>query len=209
MACNKNFKNILFDLGGVLIDIDVKQTLEAFNRILLPEVSAKINWNELPEVVVAMETGRWTKEKFKSEMLPLCKPGTSAYQMVDAWCAMLQEFPSSRLKMVRELSKNYNLYLLSNTNAYHIRFFEFEFFNRYHVPLRNEFKKVYYSSEIGFRKPDPECFRYVLTDAGIIASETVLIDDRQDNCETAELLGMSSIKVPENTGLEAVIGQLL
>ncbi|MCF8357421.1 MAG: HAD family phosphatase [Prolixibacteraceae bacterium] len=209
MAVNKKFKNILFDLGGVLIDIDFEQTRKAFNRILKPEAKANLNWDELPEVVTAMETGRWSKDKFKAEMLRLCNPGISAYQMVDAWCAMIQEFPSFRLTMLRNLAKTYNLYLLSNTNTYHIRFFEFEFLNRYHVPLKKEFKKVYYSSQIGYRKPDPESFRYVLKDAGLIAAETVLVDDRQDNCDTAESLGMLSIKVPENTGLEAVIEQIL
>jgi putative hydrolase of the HAD superfamily len=209
MAVNKKYKNILFDLGGVLIDIDFEQTRNAFNRILKPEAKAKLNWNELPEFVTAMQTGRWSKDLFKAEMLRHCKPGTSAHQMVDAWCAMIQEFPSFRLTMLRELAKTYNLYLLSNTNTYHIRFFEFEFLNRYHVPLKKEFKKVYYSSQIGYRKPDPDSFRYVLNDAGLIAAETVLVDDRQDNCDTAKSLGMGAIKVPDNTGLEAVIEQIL
>lgn len=209
MNDQKNFKNVILDLGGVLVDIDPESTYSEFRRILLPDISLKIKWDELPEVVVAMETGAWSKDKFKEEMRSVCKPGVSDSQIVDAWCAMLNEFRAIRVRQMQKLAKKYNVYLLSNTNVYHVSYFEKEFKNRYHFSLKKLFKKVYYSHEIGSRKPDAKTFEFVLNDADIDASDTVMVDDRQDNCDAAVAAGMQAIKVPENTGLEAVIKQLL
>lgn len=202
-------KNVILDLGGVLVDIDPETTHEELERILRPEAFSKIFSEELPEIVVAMETGALSKEKFKRTMLKNCHKGVSASQVVDAWCDMILEFRTPRVKMVQKLNKKYNLYLLSNTNVYHVSYFENEFKNRFHFSIKKLFKKVYYSNKIGYRKPDPKAFEYVLNDAGLNANETVLVDDRADNCETAVKLGMQAIKVPKQSGLEAVINQLL
>jgi glucose-1-phosphatase len=209
MIDQKIIKNVILDLGGVLVDIEPLNTQKAFKRIFRPEAFIDIDWENLPEVVVAMETGKWDKDKFKKTMLDACLPGITAIQMVDAWCAMLMEFRAIRVKMVQDIGEKYNIYLLSNTNVYHVDFFEKEFKNRFHFKLKNLFTKVYYSHEIGLRKPDKAAFEYVLNDAGLVAGETVMIDDRVENCKAAESVGMHSILVPENSGLEKVIAQLL
>ncbi|MGF7138188.1 HAD family hydrolase [Roseimarinus sediminis] len=208
MIDQKIIKNVILDLGGVLVDIEPENTYAEFERIFLPEVFVDINWDSLPEVVVAMETGQWSKDKFKRTMMKACKPGVSVPQMVDAWCAMLMEFRAPRVKMVQELARKYNVYLLSNTNVYHVSYFENEFKNRFHFPLKDLFTKVYYSNKIGHRKPEREAFEYVLNDAGIKAEETVMVDDRPDNCDAARKMGMQALQVPENSGLEAVISYL-
>ncbi|MDA3927405.1 MAG: HAD family phosphatase [Prolixibacteraceae bacterium] len=209
MKDQKNIKNVILDLGGVLVDIDPENTYSEFKRILKPDVNISLNWDELPEIVVAMETGKWTKEDFKTTLQKSCKDGVSDSQIVDAWCAMLHEFRAIRVKLLQDLAERYNLYLLSNTNVYHVHYFEKEFKNRYHFPLKKLFKKIYYSHEIGFRKPDAKAFEFVLENSKLNASETVMVDDRQDNCDAAIAAGLSAIKVPENTGLEAIIKELL
>lgn len=202
-------KNVILDLGGVLVDIDPETTHAELERILRPEAFSQIFSEELPEVIVAMETGAWSKEEFKRTMLKSCHKGVSASQVVDAWCDMILEFRAPRVKMVQKLAKKYNVYLLSNTNVYHVSYFEDEFKNRFHFSIKKLFKKVYYSNKIGYRKPDPRAFEFVLKDANLNPGETVLVDDRAENCESAEKLGIKSIKVPDNSGLEAVINQLL
>lgn len=209
MDNQKKIKNVILDLGNVLVDINEQATYDAFARILRPDAKIDIQWENLPEIVTGMETGTWTKKLFKETMLGYCKPGVSASQMVDAWCAMLNEFPSKRVNMVKKLRKKYNLYVLSNTNVYHVDFFKIEFENRYHSKIEDLFDKVYFSNEIGCRKPNAEAFEFVLNNAGLDASETVMVDDRQDNCDAAVAAGMQALKVPANTGLEAVICQLL
>jgi putative hydrolase of the HAD superfamily len=209
MIDQKIIKNVILDLGGVLVNIDPESTYTAFKRIFLPEVMEQFNWEELPEIVNEMETGKISNDEFKSRMLELCKSGVTPSEMIDAWCAMIHDFPAKRVGMVKKLAENFNVYLLSNTNSYHIKFFEKEFKYRYHANLHDLFTKVYYSSVIGFRKPNAEAFQFVLNDANLLASETVMIDDRQDNCDAAIALGMHALKVPENSGLERVFCQLV
>lgn len=209
MDNQKNIKNVILDIGGVLVDIDEQATYDAFDRILRKDSKVDLNWENLPEVVVGMETGTWTKELFKDTMLGHCKPHVSASQMVDAWCAMLNEFPGRRVNLVKQLSEKYNVYVLSNTNVYHVSFFEIEFENRFGHNFHDLFSKVYFSNEIGCRKPNKQAFEHVLQDAGLNPAETVMVDDREDNCKGAESVGMQSILVPRDTGLEAVVKQLL
>jgi glucose-1-phosphatase len=202
-------KNVILDLGGVLVDIEPDNTINELKRIVQPHLLDNLDWDGAPEVIFAMETGKWSKQQFIQHFKSICKPGVIEEEIVDAWCAMLLEFPRERVEMVKSLGEKYNLYLLSNTNTYHIKCFESEFKNRYNFPLKRLFKHIYYSSEIGFRKPDTECFNHVLTHAGLIPEETIMVDDREDNCLAAEAIGMHSLKVPENSGLEAVVGELL
>jgi FMN phosphatase YigB (HAD superfamily) len=209
MIDQKIVKNVILDLGGVLVNIDPESTNSAFKRIFLPEFYSSFNWDEFPEIVQEMEKGKISNEEFKTKMLEYCKPGVTASEMIDAWCAMIHDFPAKRVGMVKKLAEKYNVYVLSNTNYYHITFFEKEYNYRYHTDIADLFDKVYYSSEIGCRKPDAEAFEYVLKDAGLKAEETVMVDDRQDNCDTASALGMQVLKVPENTGLEKVFCQLV
>jgi glucose-1-phosphatase len=209
MINQQNVKNVILDLGGVLLDIEPDKTISAFKRICNPEVVNQFCEEETPEVVVAMEKGLWDKKQFLQFFQSRCKPSVIEEEIVDSWCAMIQEFPHERVEMVKQLSRNYNVYLLSNTNVLHVKYFEKEFKNRYHFSLHKLFTKHYYSSDIGFRKPEKECYEYVLKDAGILASETIMVDDREDNCLAAEMAGMQSLKVPENSGIEAVIGTLL
>lgn len=202
-------KNVILDLGGVLVDIEPENTLNALKRIVKPQLFDTISMDDTPEVVIDMEVGKMKKEDFFNHFRKICKSDVIEEEIVDAWNAMVLEFPHERVEMVKSLSEKYNLYLLSNTNVFHIKCFETDFKNRYHFPLKKLFNNVYYSSEIGLRKPDSECFEHVLSHAGIKPEETVLVDDKEDNCRTAESIGMYSLKVPENSGLEAVIEQLL
>lgn len=209
MNDQQKIKNVILDLGGVLVDINPEKTYEAIKRIFRPDVLIDVSWDNLPEIVVAMETGKWTQEKFMDTMMEACRPDVTPDQMLEAWCAMLLDFKLIRLDMVRQLRQKYRLFLLSNTNVFHANSFEDKFHQQYGFPLADLFSTVYYSHEIGYRKPNGEAFTHVLNDAGLLPGETVMVDDRADNCSAAELVGMQSIKVPDNSGLEAIIDQLV
>lgn len=209
MISQSALKNVILDLGGVLVDINPRKTSAAMKRILRPEVFDSLHWNEMPEIVTAVETGKWSKHEFVEYIRKQCKPGVIQEEVVDAWCAMILEFPHHRVEMVKSLAEKYDIFLLSNTNPFHIKYFEKEFKNRYHFSLHKLFKRVYYSSDIGYRKPDAECYHFVLNDAGLLAGETILVDDREENCNAAAEIGIRALKVPENSGLEAVINQLV
>ena len=209
MGDQNKIKNVVLDLGGVLVDIDPQQTLDAMMKLIDPKTSLKPDWAELNNVVHAMEVGKWSQEEFILKMKEVCKPNVTETEIIDAWCVMLLHFPSLRVDMVRLLSDRYRVFLLSNTNEIHVNSFEQQFESRYGFAMQSLFEKVFYSNEIGCRKPAPEAFLHVLNQAGLDPAETVMVDDRLDNCQGAEAVGMHNINVPENTGLEAVVDQLI
>lgn len=209
MIDQHNVKNVILDLGGVLVDIDPENTIDALKRIMLPDLLQSIDWESTHKVVFDMEVGNLNKTQFFDHFKKVCKSNVIEEEIVDAWNAMVLEFPHERVEMVKLLGEKYNLYLLSNTNVFHINCFESDFKFRYNFPMKKLFKNMYYSSEIGLRKPSSECFQYVLEHSGLKPEETLMVDDREDNCLAAESVGMYSLKVPENSGLEAVIEELL
>lgn len=209
MVDQNKIKNVVLDLGGVLVDIDPQKTLDAMMKLIDPETSLKPDWAELNNVVHAMEVGKWSQEEFILKMKEVCKPNVTETEIIDAWCVMLLHFPSLRVDLVRLLSDRYRVFLLSNTNEIHVNSFEQQFESRYGFPMQNLFEKVFYSNEIGCRKPEAEAFLHVLSHAGLNPAETVMVDDRLDNCQGAEAVGMCYINVPENTGLEAVVDRLI
>lgn len=204
-----NLKNVVLDLGGVLYDIDPVRTFDELCNLFKPELSKAELIDGIPEFVYAMETGKWSDEHFICRVKESCRTEVTEKDIIYAWNKILIQFPEERIKMVRELSSRYRLFLLSNTNSIHIRHFENLFLQDNGFSMHDLFEKIYYSSEIGIRKPDKQAFEHVLADSGLNASETIMVDDRLDNCLGAESAGMKYLLVPENTGLEEVIDKIL
>ena len=206
---NRTIKNIILDLGGVLFDIDPKRSQRAFEQILKPEFKIDEHWGELLPIVYEMEVGALTNDAFFERVQALTTPGTSIEAILHAWCTMLIGFPHKRLEMVARLAQRYNLFVLSNTNALHVDYFEDLFLQTHGFNFRTQFKHVFYSSDIGLRKPHAEAFRHVVKFAGLKTHETVMVDDLHENCQAAESIGLQSVRVPAETGLEAVMDQLI
>lgn len=176
-------KNIIFDFGDIFINLDKKATANGLQKLGL------ISWDdELEKANLQFEKGQISPENFL-QLFEKKMPKATQTEILEAWNAVLLDFPNYRLYFLKELSKNYQLFLLSNTDSIHIKTFE----NR-NSSFTNEFynclKKVYYSFEMGQRKPDAEIFETVIKEQNLKVSETLFVDDRKDNCETAKQLGM-------------------
>lgn len=197
-------KNIVFDLGGVLLDIDPQLSYRAFSELIQPQFSLD-NWGELLPIVHLMEIGAISNNDFYDRVKALVIAGTSLQEIKDAWCSMLIGVPECRIEMLKQLAQKYRLFVLSNTNSLHIEQFEEMFEQIYGFGLKSMFEQVYYSSEIGERKPHQAAFQHVLNQSGLNSFETIMVDDLPDNCAAAKSIGMHAIQVPINTGLEAVI----
>ncbi len=204
----KGVKNIILDLGGVILNTNTDETLDAFKTMVKPGIEINYEWEHLPRIIDSLETGKWNKRAFIRYMKPFMRENIDKRQIIDAWCAMLENFPINRIKYIKELSKRYNLYLYSNTDLIHINAFEQDFIYRYGYPLSDLFLKVYYSSDMGIRKPELEGFKIILSENGLKAEETLFIDDRKENCEAAEEVGIKTISIPFQSGLENAMDQL-
>ena len=200
-------KNILFDLGNVLFDID--------ERTAADNLAALADVDRLPDdthlAIGHYERGNWSTERFINYFLRFAKPGTHAKQVVDAWNSMMVGMRPEMLIFLEKISSQYPTYLLSNINELHFNWFMNHMEKEHQITDFSErfFRKTYYSHLIGHRKPDAECFEFVVKDAGFKPGETLFIDDKPDNTAAAATLGLQTITLLDNTKLQATLDDRL
>jgi putative hydrolase of the HAD superfamily len=174
----ENIKNVIFDLGGVLLNVDYHKTADAFKALgaaQFDELYSQANANHLFE---ALETGEISEDEFYLQIYKYCKPGTHVDEMRSAWNAILLDFRKDSLNVVEKLKKKYNLFLLSNTNSIHLTAFNKSLLETTgNASLDQYFIKSYYSHIIRMRKPYIETYNWVLKDGMMKAEETLFIDD--------------------------------
>ena len=186
-------KNIIFDLGNVLLDIDYSLTAKRLSEVTGLDINRSLM--DHGETFNKFETGKIPYVVFFNYLTKISVKTALINDMLPAWNAMLLEIQPSTWSFLRSISTQYNCYILSNTNETHIQWFDHYLQKHFSKEeWYNElFKKCFYSHEIGLRKPDRSCFEYVLNDEGLIASETLFIDDTLENIESAITLGINAI----------------
>ena|SRR6218665_916835 len=188
-----SFKNILFDLGGVLLNIDYQKTREAFIALGFHNFDEMYTQYSADAVFRKLESGKISPGEFYQSLIEKAPGKVSAAEIESAWNAMLLDYRLASIDFLDKLVPHYRLYLLSNTNAIHKAAFIQLFRQQTGRPLLDDcFTKAYYSQETGFRKPDAAIYEYVLKDAGIAARETLFIDDSYNNIATAQQLGFET-----------------
>jgi len=196
-----NFKNILFDLGGVILDINVQATLKRFYALGFPAELMDIHDSMSTDIYHKYGTGKLDTEQFRDQIRKVAGVEMTDQAFDEAWNAMLVRFPEERVKLLKVLSKRYNLYMLSNTSALHVKVFEQMYLETAGEPMQKVFKKIYYSHEIGWNKPDSEAWEYVIKDATIKPGETLFLDDNIHNIKASQELGFQAIHIHERTNL--------
>ena len=175
---------IIFDFGDVFINLDKQATIDGLQKLGLSA------WNDdLDQLNLKYELGAISEEDF---LLGFQKniPNASIDEISKAWNAILLDFPLYRLEFLQMLSKKYRLFLLSNTDAIHIDTFEQKTGPSFYSDFYQCFEKIYFSFEIGMRKPNPEVYNFVLDQNGLQAKQTLFIDDKKENTDAALALGL-------------------
>lgn len=196
-----NIKNIIFDLGGVVIDIDFELTFKA-----LAELSP-YSLNETKKIMGELniwdiyERGELSDDEFIKTLKKELKITAYNDKVIAAWNALLLQIPKERIDLIRTLNNKYQTYVLSNTSLYHIIGLnqilkESSGDLSLHSVMNNT---IYFSYEINRRKPDLDIYEFVIKDANITPSETVFLDDNLDNVLAAREAGLNAIhvEVPE------------
>lgn len=196
------FKNVIFDLGGVLLDLDVQKTYQAFSKLTgIPEAKIKSILGE-SRLFLEYEKGNVTDNEFRTQAKDILRLTCSDSIFDNAWNQMLGDLPKKRLDLLNQLNGSYRTFLLSNTNQIHKNHFSSVVKkNSGGIELDNFFTKAYYSHLIKMRKPDSEIFEFVLSENKLAADETIFLDDNVSNLEGAEKLGIKThlITHPEMT----------
>lgn len=201
MAQAPNFKNILFDLGGVILDINIPATLKRFYELGFPAELMHYPESMQTDIFFKYQTGKLNTEQFRNEIRKTTGVEMSDGEFDEAWNAMLVGIPGERAALLKVLSKHYKLYMLSNTSALHVRVFEKMYLDAAGESMHDVFEKIYYSHEIGLHKPDREAWEYVIKDAAIKPGETLFLDDSIHNIKASQELGFQAIHIHEGTTL--------
>lgn len=189
----QNFKNIIFDLGGVILDIDFQRTERAFMELGISNFKALFGLGHAASFFKDHEAGKITDEEFLNSLQRLANHSLQPEVVLGAWNALLISFPVERIELMKKISSKYRLFLLSNTNSIHLAAFRKIYSDTFNGVFEELFEKVYYSHQIGLRKPSKEVYEYVLHDSNLIADETLFIDDALVNVEAARQSGLQAI----------------
>ncbi|MFZ5939777.1 MAG: HAD family hydrolase [Bacteroidota bacterium] len=193
MQAANQIRNIIFDLGGVIIDLDIPRTKNALVELGIPAALAEYSCNLTNDLFYAYETGKISSEQLRDEFRRLSGASFSDHDFDEAWCSMLLSLPEERVTLLERLNKEYRVFLLSNTSAIHALRFETMFLESAGIAMKDCFEKRYYSFETGLHKPDAEAFRLIVKEKGITPEQTLFIDDTLNNVKAAEALGFSTI----------------
>ncbi|WP_394776197.1 HAD family hydrolase [Flavobacterium sp.] len=174
---------IIFDFGDIFINLDKQATISGLQNLGMTEWSA-----ELDRLNLLFETGDISHDDFLAGFQKEL-PNASIEEILKAWNAVLADFPLYRLEFLQLLSQKYRLFLLSNTDSIHIATFEHASGISFYSDFYQCFEKVYFSFEIGMRKPNPEVFQYLINKHELSPKRTLFIDDKKENTDSAAALG--------------------
>ncbi|NEN24788.1 HAD family phosphatase [Cryomorpha ignava] len=188
----EKIKNIIFDLGGVLLNIDYDKTVEAFRALGMADPEQAFSKEVQAGFFQEFEKGFISETVFVSEINKEFKDA-SPQEIMDAWCALLGDFPNQRFEYLKKLSKSYRLFLLSNTNIIHLKAFE-KIIDKA-IGWNNFlllFEGIGYSHELNMRKPNADIFMKMMDKYNLQPAETCFIDDTDVHVATANSLGITA-----------------
>lgn len=186
-------KNIIFDLGGVLLNIDFQKSITAFKKLGVENFEEMFSQFKADELFEKLETGNISEPDFYAAVKKRTNNNISDAEIENAWNALILDFRTESLEFLEKLATEYKLYLLSNTNSIHLKCFKNLFTKVTGKPqFDTYFVKAWYSNEVSLRKPNADIFEFVLQQENLKAAETLFIDDTLINIETAAKLGFKT-----------------
>ena len=198
MDQKKEIRNLVFDLGVVLVDLDKQRCVEAFRQIGAADIAYYVEHHLTEDLFFDVEVGRITTAQFCDEVRRRACCTATDEQIVWAWNQLLTGIATEKIDRLEALSRRYRLFLLSNTNEMHWLKCARDFFPCRDLTADTLFERIFLSYEMGLAKPDAAIFQTVLDVAALNPAETLFIDDNQSNCATARQLGISTFH--ETTG---------
>jgi glucose-1-phosphatase len=185
---------LIFDLGGVLLNLSFENTFQAFSslsKMSIEEVREFAN----AELFKIYERGQLSDEQFRDLLRTSLGVQASNLELDSAWNAMLLDVPEKRLATIAKLKTQYKVYLLSNTNSIHERYFSRYVVERTGRSLEDYFHRIYYSHKLGIRKPEVEIYAHVLNESNIDGEKVLFFDDLHSNLEGARQAGITTFHV--------------
>jgi FMN phosphatase YigB (HAD superfamily) len=206
----KKIKNVIFDLGGVIINLDIPRTIKAFEAFGINDFEKTYSQLSQTAIFDQFDKGTISEEDFFRALRLQFDLDVSIADLKNAWNAMLLDFPKHRLEQLKYYKSNYRTFLLSNTNFTHIQVFEQTLLNEHGVSnLSGYFEKDYYSCRMGMRKPDKAIFEFVLNENQLDPEETVFIDDTIIHVNGAKQAGINAYLLTKGAEFKELLDTVL
>ena len=209
MEILKGIRNIVFDLGGVLLNINPEKTINAFGQLGMTKLIGEKGLTYDHEIFYLLEQGKTTPGEFRNAVRKLLSNKLTDQQIDLAWTAMLLDFPKIRVELLQKLRSEFDLYLFSNTNAIHVAKYQSIFRNQHGFEVSSLFEILFHSNEIGTRKPSPESYREIIRLSGILPQESLFIDDSFTNVEGAIACGLKGFWLQPGHTVEEIFQEYL
>ena len=187
---DKKIKNIVFDLGGVLVDLDFKAAINGLQKAGFANVKEQLQTLHQGGIFQKFELGEMSADEFRTAIRENSTVTLTDEEIDALWNAMLLEIPREKLELILDLRGKYMVYLLSNTNSIHWDYVCKNAFNYRGFRVNDYFEETFLSYEMHLAKPDKAIYEKVLQDANLLAEETLFIDDSEANCKAAEEVGI-------------------
>ena len=200
-----NISTLIFDLGGVIVDLDLAKCIQNFKELGLENIEQYLSNFGQKDFFMQFEKGQIGIPVFRDEIRKLAGIELTDAQIDEAWCSFLTQIPVEKLHLLSELKKKYRLLMLSNTNPLHIQTAVAAEFSKTGKTMQDFFDKCYLSYEMGMVKPDVEIFKALLADAQVKAEECLFLDDGKKNIDTAAALGIQTYWVKPNENLNFLL----
>jgi putative hydrolase of the HAD superfamily len=201
-----NISTLIFDFGGVIINLDLPLCISKLKAIGAHNAEKYLSNFGQAGFFLQWERGEIDLPQFRREIRNISSGNPSDEAIDAAWCSFLQDIPESRIKLLLELKKKYRLLLLSNSNPLHIHVSANNEFGNYGLTLNDVFDHCFISYQMGMTKPDPAIFQTLLHESGLKAEECLFLDDGAKNVDVARSLGIPSYLVEQGENLDFLLG---
>jgi len=201
-------KNIVFDFGGVIADISRDKAVQAFFKIGLKDAEIRLDKYHQTGIFQELEEGKLSVDEFRKELSKLCSRELTK-EVQQAWMGFITGIDIRKLDYILELKKSYRIYILSNTNPYVMSWACSPQFSSQGKSLADYCEKLYLSYQIGYTKPEPEIFNFMIKDSKITPSETMFVDDGSVNIGIGKKLGFYTFQPQNDTDWREELTQLL
>lgn len=196
---------LIFDFGGVIINLDLPQCIENLKKLGIANIESYLSNFGQKEFFLQFEKGEIGTAEFRNEIRKLSSKAISDNEIDNAWCSFLCDIPVERLVLLEKLRTKYRLLLLSNSNPLHVDVSAALALKHTGKGIRDYFDTCYFSYEMGLTKPDPAIFETLLADAGVSADECLFLDDGPKNIAIADSLGIQTYFVTQGEDLDFLL----
>jgi len=198
------YEAIIFDLGGVIINLDYQRTIDAFHLLGADDFQELYTQASQSSVFDDYETGKISSPHFINKLLDFLPSGISPNKVVAAWNEMILDVPIQKIDLLDRLKSKVPIFLLSNTNEIHMDKVRREWKKTTSQAMESSFHQIYLSYQLGMRKPDQEIFQQVCSNHQLDPSKTLFIDDSIQHVEGASSYGLCTYHLTSPDDLYSV-----